>query len=187
MQVMPNSERTLRSENIQVRREKQRIRGQALHEAVQRVIAFFRIEIISSLRIDKFQPKVVYTDGYVRKDERAVVGCNGRKTTIQTPVRHRGLSGNGHDGITSHSEREKVGFSGNLLDGSPGPEAGPARTRPRSTIVQTLSHRQSGAGGAGGQSATADGGSRKPLPAKGTRCKDQVNTSFTDLIITTRF
>ena len=51
---------------------------------------------------------------------------------------------------------------------------------PGSTIVQTLSHRQSGAGGAGGQSATADGGSRKPLPAKGTRCKDQPGRAWQD-------
>ena len=75
---------------------------------------------------------------------------------------------------------EKVGFSGNLLDGSAVPEAGPARTRPRCTIVQTLSQRQSGAGGAGGQSATADGGSRKPLPANGTRCKDQHGRAWQD-------
>ena len=31
--------------------------------------------------------------------------------SVETPVRNRGLSGNGHDGITSHSEREKVGFN----------------------------------------------------------------------------
>ena len=80
---MPDSKGTLRSGNIQVCREKQGFRGQALHEVFQRVIALLGIEIISSLRIDEFQPNVVNTGNPGGERKRAVIRGNGRKTTTQ--------------------------------------------------------------------------------------------------------
>ena len=55
------------------------------------------------------------------------------------------------------------------------PAPGPVALSSKRSVIGSLAP-----GGAGGQSATADGGSRKPLPANGTRCKDQHGRAWQD-------
>ena len=75
---------------------------------------------------------------------------------------------------------KKLDFQGIYLTGVRSrrrdqPAPGPVALSSKRSVVGSLAP-----GGAGGQSATADGGSRKPLPAKGTRCKDQPGRAWQD-------